>query len=86
LLAGLLTYFLGSVKALQLNHRSCMNRKAQIYSVKASQLDHRSWTIAPSHAQKSQFPLTKTIAPSLFASSPVGRARLTLPLPHPYDE
>jgi len=145
LLAGLLTYFLGSVKASQLDHRTiaCTEKpislnknhrmNAQIYSVKASQLDHRSYlgrntiflSIKPSqfvarssshfqvgngayprlkhvgrpflpfffktrnplssvkasqlYEQKSQFPLTKTIAPSLFASSPVGRARLTLP-------
>ena len=35
-----------SKKPPQLDPRSCMNRKAQIYSVKASQLDYRCW---PSH-------------------------------------
>jgi len=61
LLAGLLTYFLGSVKASQLDHRSCMNRNVLFPSVKPSQLDHRCW---PSllYEQKSRFPLTKTIA------------------------
>ena len=58
MLAGLLTYFLGSVKASQLDHRTiaCTEKpislnknhrmNAKIYLVKASQLDHRCW---PSH-------------------------------------